>query len=208
MITRTLSAFVACLLLSAGAAAHDHAAMQAAQGAKPAAASANIPGDSLHRLAPKLTDQRGKRFSLADEQAPATLITMFYGDCQISCPIALENAKRSLEAIPETQRSKLHAVLISLNPGVDTPASLKRLAELHALPAQGLRLAVADNDTATRQLAAALGVKYRRAANGEINHSTRFVVLDSNGRITATSERLAVEPDPELLAAIRQQIGN
>lgn len=176
--------------------AHDHAAMQRMQAE---AANAALPGDSLHRITAPLTDQTGRRFKLADEHGPATLVSMFYGDCQIACPIIIENAKRTLEAVPVAQRDGLRILLVSLNPGVDTSASLAKLARLHALPDKNVRLAVSDNETHTREVAAALGIKYRRAANGEINHSTRFLLLDAQGRAVASSDTLGVEPDPKLL---------
>lgn len=164
----------------------------------------NLPGDSLHRITAPLVDQQGKRFTLADEQGPLTLVSMFYGDCKYTCPIVLENAKRSIAALPAEQRGKARALLISLNPGVDTPASLSKLAALHEMAAPQFRLAVSDNDAHTRQLAAAFGIKYRRAANGEINHSTRFILLDARGTVLQASDKLSVEPDPLMLDAMRR----
>lgn len=177
---------------------HDHAAMLAMQ------SEATLPGDSLQHLPIVLTDQQGKRFRLSDEKQAATLITMFYGDCLIACPIAIENVKRTLEALPAAQRAHFRALLISLNPGVDTPASLAKLAKLHELSPASVRLAVAHNDADTRQLAAGLGIKYRRAANGDINHSTRFLVVDAKGMVIASSDTLNIEPDPKLLDVLTQ----
>jgi protein SCO1/2 len=188
-------------MLAGVAQAHDHAAMLAMQNEK-----TPLPGESLHRLDFPLTDQQGKSFRLADMHGPATIVTMFYGDCQIACPIAVENIKRTLAALPVAQRKQVHALMISLNPGVDTAASLAKLGKLHELAPEQVRLAVAANDAQTRQLAASLGIKYRRAANGEINHSTRFVAVDSQGLIVGSSEQLSVEPDPKLLAAIAQTL--
>ncbi|HSD37205.1 MAG TPA: SCO family protein [Rhodocyclaceae bacterium] len=194
------SLFVNFFMLASAVQAHDHAAMLAMQN------ESTLPGESLHRLAFPLTDQQGKSFHLADEHGPATIVTMFYGDCQIACPIAIENVKRTIDALPVAQRKQVRALMISLNPGVDTAASLAKLAKLHELSPSQFRLAVAANDTQTRQLAASLGIKYRRAANGEINHSTRFVAVDSHGLIVGSSEQLSVEPDPKLLAAIAQTL--
>lgn len=180
--------------------AHDHTQMMQMESTAP------IPGDSLHRMSTPLLDQHGKKFRLGDEHRNATLLSMFYGDCQIACPIILENAKRTVEALPAAQRTQVRVVLISLNPGVDTPTALNKLASTHSLPEQSFRLAVSDNDAHTRELAAALGIKYRKAANGEINHSTRLVLTDQTGRIVASSDKLGVEPDEALLTEIRKQL--
>ncbi|MEC5387265.1 SCO family protein [Uliginosibacterium sp. H3] len=201
---RTLLLISTLLLACASASAHDHAAMLAMQ--NEAKAPAPLPGESLHRLVFPLTDQRGKTFHLADEHRPATLITMFYGDCQIACPIVIENVKRTVDALPVAQRSQVRALLVSLNPGIDTPASLDRLAKRHELSPENFRLAVANNDAQTRLLAAALGIRYRRTANGEVNHSTRFLLVDARGVTIASSEQLNVEPDAKLLAALKQTL--
>jgi protein SCO1/2 len=201
---RTNILLLSLLMLATSASAHDHAAMMAMQ--VEAEASAPVPSESLHRLAFPLTDQQGKAFHLADEHRPATVVTMFYGDCQIACPIALENVKRTIEALPVAQRSQVRGLLISLNPGIDTPASLDKLAKLHELSPTNYRLAVASDDAQTRQIASALGIRYRRAANGEINHSTRFLVLDARGVIVASSDQLSVEPDAKLLATLKETL--
>jgi protein SCO1 len=195
----------ALIVLATGTAiAHDHAKMLQMQ---TEAASAAPSSDSLHHLRAPLLDQQGKRFTLADEHGPATIVTMFYGDCQTACPIAIENVKRTIAAVPAPQRTQVRALLISLNPGIDTPAKLNKLAALHELPDATYRFAVSEKDsqtreTHTRELASALGIKYRRVGK-EVNHSTRFVVLDRQGRVVGSSDRLSIEPDPTLLAAIQ-----
>ena len=162
-----------------------------------------VSGDSLFQLKTPLTNQLEQAFFLGNTPEKLTLVTMFYGDCNVSCPIVLENIKRTLEAANTPQ---LQAVMVSLNPGVDTPAVLAKLAVMHELKIDNAILAVSDNDAHTRQLAAALGVKYRRGANGEINHNTRFVLLDRLGQIVASSDTLNTTPDPAILREIQRQL--
>ncbi|MDW5417841.1 SCO family protein [Iodobacter sp. CM08] len=177
----------------------DHAAHKAASAAIPS-------GNSLYQIDAPLMDQAGNPFKLANEQAKITIITMFYGDCNLSCPIVMENVKRTIETVPAAQRKNIRALLISLNPGVDTPKSLAGLAKVHQFDPAIYRLAISDNDSHTRQIAASLGIKYRRAANGEINHNTRFVLLNQQGVIIKTSDTLSITPDPEILAAIQANL--
>lgn len=191
--------FCGLFAMSAGA-CDEHAAHHAS------AVAAPVSGDSLFQLKTPLMNQQGQAFQLGDAPAQLTLVTMFYGDCNVSCPIVLENIKRTLAAVPSHHATSVHALMISLNPGVDTAKSLAGLAKVHEFDAKNATLAVSDNDAHTRQLAAALGVKYRRGANGEINHNTRFVLLDQQGVIIASSDTLSVEPDPILLKAIQAQL--
>jgi protein SCO1/2 len=165
-----------------------------------------LPEDSLQRISIPLTDQQGRRFTLADEQRPATIVTMFYGDCHSACPIAIESMKRLVDEVPAERRGGVRVVLISLNPGADTPQSLSHLAMMHGLAPEQFRLAVAGSDRDTREIAAALGIRYRRAAGGEINHSTRFVLLDDKGRVVNTTDKSSVPPDPAFLASVTSQL--
>ncbi|WP_341678099.1 SCO family protein [Niveibacterium sp. SC-1] len=165
------------------------------------------PSDSLHRLSFPLTDQRGQRFTLAEERRPATVVSMFYGDCHSACPIAIETTKRMVETVPAARRKNLRVLLISLNPGTDTPEMLGHLVMRHELDPQVFRFGIPADESHTRQIAATLGIKYRRLPDGEINHSTRFVLLDADGRIVKTSDRLGVEPETDFLEAIDKAVG-
>ncbi|WP_051534783.1 SCO family protein [Deefgea rivuli] len=191
--------FCGLFAISAGA-CDEHAAHHAS------AVAAPVSGDSLFQLKTPLMNQQGQAFQLGDAPAQLTVVTMFYGDCNVSCPIVLENIKRTLAAVPSQHAASVHALMISLNPGVDTAKSLAGLAKIHGFNPQNASLAVSDSDVHTRQLAAALGVKYRRGANGEINHNTRFVLLDQQGNIVASSDTLSVIPDPIILSAMQTQL--
>jgi protein SCO1/2 len=62
-------------------------------------------------------------------------------------------------------------------------------------------LANAD-DNGVRKVAALLGVRYRRLANGEFNHSSALFLLDADGRIVAKTEKIGATPDPEFVAQV------
>ncbi len=196
------------IALSAWAVAGAHAeimsaAQHAAMHTDAQAPAVSLKGASQFQVQAPLIDQLGMPLDLARRHSAATVFTMFYGDCQYACPIIIENLKRTLAQLPEVQRAQLHVVMISLNAGVDTPASLSTLMKTHKLDPTQFTFAVSDTDTHTRQWAAALGIKYRRAANGEINHSTRLVLADESGVPIAQSDTLSVEPDPEFLLKVK-----
>lgn len=182
-----------------GMSAADHAAMQHDPETAKAIA---LQGPSLYQVQAPLTDQTGQPLALSQLHSVA-LLTMFYGDCQYACPIIIESLKRTAAALPEPQRSKLRIVMISLNPGIDTSEKLSRLMQSQQLDPKQFTLAVSDNDADTRQWAAVLGIKYRRAANGEINHSSRQILLDATGVPIAQNDKLNAVPDPEFVQQIR-----
>ncbi len=164
-------------------------------------ATTPMPGASLYQLNTMLTDDSSQRFTLRDMAGTPVLVTMFYGDCHAACPIIIETLKRTVAALGPSA-GPLRVVLISLDPQHDSPASLAMLARKHELEPHRFRLAVAADDSTTRTLAAALNVKFRRLDNGEINHTTRVVLLDATGATRAASTRLDVNPDPAFVTQI------
>lgn len=201
-------ALAAALLTGASCASTTATAADTTTAVKPAkvatAATPALPGASLYQLGTVLTDDSDHRFTLRDLTGTPVLVTMFYGDCHAACPIIIETVKRTVAALGGG--GPLRVVLVSLDPQHDTPASLSMLARKHELDPARFRLAVAADDGATRTLAAALNIKYRKLANGEINHTTRVVLLDAAGVTRAASTRLDVNPDPEFVKHIASVI--
>lgn len=163
-----------------------------------------MDNDSLYLLPVPLTDSHGQAMQLGDLSGRNQIVTLFYGDCQFACPLAFESLRRALTALPSTERSKLGVLAVSLNAGIDTPAKLAELAGHYRLDPAQYRLAVSDSDDHTRLLAAALGVKYRKLADGSINHSTRFVLLDPHGMPLAHTDQLNIVGDAAFMAALRK----
>ena len=78
---------------------------------------------------------------------------------------------------------------------------LQKAAQAHGCDARWT-LARCDERTA-REVAAALGIQYRRLASGEFNHSSTIELLDHEGRIAARSGQLG-SVDQAFVKAIRQ----
>ena len=166
------------------------------------AAESALPGDSVYRLADVYTDQDGHAFRLADGRGQVRLATMFYTSCRYFCPLIIDSAKGVEHALTPAERARLSFLLVSLDPDRDDPAALKRIATKRRLdPA---RWTLARTEAAgVRRTAAVLGIRYRALADGEFNHSSALVLLDSEGRLLARTERLGAVPDPAFLAAVR-----
>jgi protein SCO1/2 len=182
------------------------AAVLLASAALLAAETAALPGQSLYRLpVPLQTDRSGaiKLDSLAGKPA---LLTMFYGDCKLACPVTLHSMQSIVAKVDAAQRGKMTALLISLDPKGDNAGKLAGLAKEHDMASSPWLFAVAGSDHDTRTLAAALGIRYRRLANGEINHSTRLLVTDRLGNVVASSEDMRPDGDPAIVEALTAQL--
>ncbi|MDK2124191.1 SCO family protein [Parachitinimonas caeni] len=169
-------------------------------------AAPTLPTDSLLQLKMPLTSQRNEAVELPALAGKPLLITMFYGNCKTACPVILHSVKATVDALPAAQRERITALLVSLDPEHDTAQSLGHMAHEQGMSAAPWLFAVSDSDTHTRQLAASLGIRYRKLENGEINHSSKLIVTDRQGRIVASSDKLGNKADPAIVAALQAQL--
>jgi protein SCO1/2 len=189
MSTRLAAA--ACLLAWAG--------IPAAALAAPAA----IPGDSVYQFHATFTDAAGQDLAWQDLRGQPLVATMFYASCRYVCPLVIDSLRSIERQLAPAERERLGFVLITMDPERDTPAALAKLMTERRLPAARWRL-LQPRPADLRGLAGVLGIRYRLLADGEFNHSTSFVLLDSDGRILARTDRLGADGDPEYLAAVRR----
>ncbi len=168
-----------------------------ATGAQGAAA---LPSGSLYQSSVALTDQDGRVFHLADLKGSPVLISMFYSSCRMVCPMLFETIRSTLSRSGAAARSGVRVVMVTVDPDRDSVSVLKSTAAAHGAGGQW-RLARADGN-GTREVAALLGVQYRRLASGDFNHSSAIILLDADGRIRARTNVLGA-PDPELVSAMR-----
>lgn len=173
-----------------------------AAGGSPAAPPAELPGDSIYRLADTYTDQAGRDFQLAEGRGRVRLVAMFYTSCRFVCPLIIDSAKGVEHALSPQERARLDVLLVSLDPARDDPAALKSVFDKRRLPADRWTLARTEAG-GVRRLAAVLGIRYRPLADGEFNHTSALVLLDADGRVLARTETLGSVPDPAFLAAAK-----
>ena len=184
---RVLAIAVATLLVAAGAASvppagaeeHHHEPVE------------SIPprGDSIYALSASLVDQRGRQVGLDVFRGHRVLISMFYATCPDACPLLIADLQRIERELPLRVRADLRIVLVSLDPGRDTPEALRALAQARHVDESRWRLLRAPEDT-VREIAALLGVKYRRLPDGNFNHSSIITLLDPDGVVAVRDEAI------------------
>ncbi len=152
---------------------------------------------SLYDLGVALRDANGRTIGLDVARGKPVLLSMFYGSCNVACPVLIDDLKRTVAA---SGRTDVEVVLVSIDPARDTPEKLASLVRAHRLDARWTLAAPAD-DNIVRELAAAIGYKYRKLDSGEFFHSATVVLLDEQGRPVARSETFS-QREP-LLAALR-----
>jgi protein SCO1/2 len=182
--------------LSAGAADphahHHHGHHELPKAAEP------VKGESLYQLQAKLTDQDGKTMQLADFRGSPTVIAMFYASCTSVCPLIVSDIQRLEKA---AGRDDLRILLVSLDGSRDTPKALKDLAARHRIDETKWRLA-STSDESAQEIAAVLGVRYKRMDDGNISHSALVTLLDREGVIQGRVEGV-MQPMDDLAARVK-----
>lgn len=145
------------------------------------AAVAPLSALSLYQLDAAFTNDRNESVTLADFRGRPVLLTMFFASCGYACPLLVGDMTRIRESLPAGIRDQVAFVLVTFDTERDTPASLAKYREDRALSEQW-HLLHGDSD-AVSELAALLGVKYRREANGMFSHSNLITVLNREGEI-------------------------
>jgi protein SCO1/2 len=146
------------------------------------ATSANrVESFSVYDLPGGWRDQAGATRALADFRGSPVLLAMVYTHCTATCPLAVAELKR---IAAEHRDAKL--VLVSLDPERDDPMRLASFARGLGLDTARWTL-LTGTDADVRDLAATLGVRYRRVTPEDLAHSNLITLLDREGRIVRQS---------------------
>ncbi|HET7542807.1 MAG TPA: SCO family protein [Polyangiaceae bacterium] len=154
------------------------------------AVGAEAPKTSLYDLPLALTDQDGRGIGLDVFRGHPVVISMIYTRCGYACPTLISDIKRLERSLASKVRDDLRVLLVSIDPERDTPERLKAVAVERKLDERRWRLTRAEGEQ-VRELAAVLGLKYRKLENGEFNHSSVIALLDRTGVVTERVEGLS-----------------
>jgi len=158
-------------------------------GAASVSLPAELPTNSIYQLHAQLTTQSAATVGLDVYRGSPTLISMFYGSCPAACPMLITAMQVYESHLDPAARARLRVLLVSFDASRDTPQHLDSVATLHhADPKRWTFASASDSDA--RKIAAVLGISYRRLPNGEFDHSLLITLLDSEGRIVASTTTL------------------
>jgi protein SCO1/2 len=173
---------------------------------EPPAPIAALPSDSVYQLGTVGVTHTGANARLDTFRGHPTLITMFYASCPTACPMLIEDIKGFEAGLSDAQRADLRVVLVSLDPAADTPERLQQAMTDHGVDASRWVMLRTEPD-AVREVAAALGIRYRPAPNGEMNHSSILTLVDRDGRPVVRVEGLRRDPSALRVAMAELQTG-
>jgi protein SCO1/2 len=160
--------------------------------------------ESIYQLEGSWIAAGGRTLALADLRGKPVVMLLFYGTCQSVCPILVRDVQRIEEALSEQERDFVRFVLVTFDPDVDRPERLAAYAEEHGLSG-GRWILLHGGSEQVRELAAVLGVRYRRTSGGQYAHSQRISLLDREGRVAAQYDGLE-RPLGPIVERLRQEL--
>ncbi len=182
-----------------------------ASGGKPSCCATNVEpagvftDKSLYQLDSTWTNDAGQPVKFGKLQGRVQVVVMFFASCTYACPIIVHDMKRIEAALPAKTRVNTGFTLITIDPERDTPEALHSYRATHKLPADHWTFLHGTPDD-TLELAALLGVKFKREASGQFAHSNVITVLNDRGEIIHQQVGLnqAIEPT---VHAIERAVG-
>jgi protein SCO1/2 len=133
-----------------------------------------------------LTNQLDQAISTTQFKGQALAITFLFTRCPypLYCPLMANNfadTQKKLLSMPNAP-TNWHLLTISFDPEFDTPAILKRYAEMHdADPARSTFATGALMDITA--LGEQFGLTFWKGDGGILNHNLRTIVIDASGRV-------------------------
>lgn len=142
-------------------------------------------GDTLPPTA--LRDQNDAPLSTASLRGNVTLVAFMYTRCpeMTQCPAVTAKFATMARTLRPSERIRL--LEITLDPAIDTPATLARYARSYGRSDSRWSFATGAPH-ALIELQTRLGVSLRAAPNGRLVHEDRLLLFDDSQRLAATIE--------------------
>ena len=165
----------------------------------PACCSTNIPastnqltGSSLYQVESVWTSDHGREFKLSQLRGRVQIVTMFFSSCQYACPILVHDMKKIEAELKQAGLTNVGFVLVTMDIERDTVERLYNFRQGQSLNDDWLLLRGGAEDTL--EIAALLGMKYKKEANGQFAHSNIITVVNAEGEIVHQQVGLNVDP--------------
>lgn len=159
----------------------------------PDQAVANVSDESLYLLDAVWSDQSAQPMQLVSLRGKPVILSMIFTRCGWACPTIVQDMKKIAGHLPEHVQNDVRYVLVSMDPERDTPDVLAGFARTHQLDAARWTL-LRGESTNVRQLAALLGIRYRKESSGQFSHTNMITILNEEGEIVHVHRGLESDP--------------
>ena len=156
-----------------------------------------IMSESILNLKSEWTTQAGQPASIKDFGGKPFIVAMIYTSCDQACPLIIEDLRKIENALSKKTSVRIPFLLFSFDTLKDTPIKLKAFAQSRKLDLHHWTL-FNGNKNAVRELAAVLGIRYKKNANGDFDHSNVITLIDAEGLVV--EQQIGLNQDPQPLA--------
>ena len=177
--------------------------------AAPGCCTTNLPpaqtlsDKSIYQLDARWTTDYGKPLALHELKGRVQVVTLFFASCTYACPILVHDLRKIEAALQAAGHTNVGFVLVTFDTQNDTVERLHNYRKLRDLNSNWTLLRGEGDEVA--ELAALLGVKFRKEPSGQFAHSNLITVLNAKGEIIHQQFGLNTEPGPTV-AAITQSL--
>lgn len=137
---------------------------------------------SLYWLASKWPTHRQSPIELKRLRGYPVVLAMLYTSCSSVCPLILQDVKQIEKELSATEKAKTRFIIVSFDPTKDTPAVLAAYARKNNVDLANWHF-LSGTPGQVSELAALLGVRYQKTAQGEFTHSNQITLLNREGEV-------------------------
>lgn len=156
-----------------------------------AASSQALPGDSVYQLHSSWTDQTNATLKFDSLAGKPRIIAMVYTKCKSACPLLVHDIKKTIAKLPKEVAEHIHIDLFSFDSEEENSVSLNEFKSKYELSDNWS--IYYGNKSSVSELAAVLGVQYKKLDGGEYVHSNVVYFLNESGEIKGKQEGLGRE---------------
>jgi len=160
-------------------------------------------GSSILRLGSVWKNQKGEDVNIGSLKGSPRLLVMLFTRCETACPLIVEDLKEIAKELEVAHARKMSVSIFSLDSFRETPESLTQFSVKRKLPPHWELYT--SNADAVAELAAALGVRYKRLPSGDFIHSNVVYFLNNEGEISARKEGIK-SPRADFMKQIKKAI--
>lgn len=160
--------------------------------------------ESIYHVSSTWRDQHDNSVDFDVLRGKVQVVAMVYTHCEFACPRILADMKRVESELTEEARQHTNFVIVSIDPQRDTPERLLQFAEENNLDSETWTL-LNGSDGDVLEIAALLGVRYKRISETDFTHSNMISVLNREGEIVHQRKQLS-DDQTDIIRAIENEI--
>jgi len=146
--------------------------------------------ESIYHVNSSWKNRHGQQVQLDDLRGRVQVMAMVYTHCEHACPRILADMQRIRDALSAEVLNETRFVIVSIDPERDTPRRLTQFANENNLAEDQWTL-LNGNQWDVLELAALLGVRYKRISDTDFTHSNMISVLTKEGEVAYQRKKLA-----------------